>query len=194
MLQFLLDNMNSLVTLFVGTFAFVVYKLQQRNTKQVAARIIWLETVATEERLKGLHNNDLAPNTKTILRRNSWFEGRHLIISDFDNDEIKLLDDFYNSAETIELARKTIQENFTLGMNAKSAAIQNELMKNIMDNIDNAEITKSKRDNFLARAYVEDGDFGPQNPQDIAKKELSTLRFITASSAATKLKMIAKIK
>jgi len=194
MSQFLLDNLNSIVTIFVGTFAFLVFKLQQANAKEIAAKIIWLEILATEKILKEIKVTAITAKTKTILRSSSWFEKRHLIINDFDNDEITLLDEFYSSAETIEQSRKNLVYSMENGMYSKSVAIQNELMSNIMNNIDQPDKMKKNRDDFLNEAGKEGYIFSPDGPIQTVSAELSSVRFVSGSSTATKLKTIAKIK
>ena len=192
-MEFLENNITSLVTIFVGTFAFIVYLLQQQNARQVAARIIWLEIMATEKKITEIKVNGISSDTKTVLRNISWFTMRHLIISKFDNDEINLLDEFYAGAEIIESARKSLVDTRDNTLLSKSTAVQNELMSNIMANIENQEALNKNRDKFIHLANAEGFSFDPDGPVMVANKELERIRFISGASAGTKLKNIAKI-
>ncbi len=189
-MEFFNSNLfNALVTLIVGLIAFVLYYLKVRDNKQTVAKIIWLEIKATEERVDDIKRNSLTNNTKPILRNNSWLEKQHFIIRYFDSDEIKLLTDFYNTTENIESLRQQIINSHIETMNSKAAAVQNELMAMITKNIDFEQIEKfSHNYNKLGHVFI------PGEPVRLVEIELNNIRYITGTSAGTKLKQLSKIK
>lgn len=179
---------NALITLIVGCTAFILYYKKINDNKQTIAKIIWLEVKATEERIDDIKRNSLNNNTKPILRNNSWLENQHYIISEFDSDEIKILTDFYNTAENIESLRQQIINSHIETMNSKAAAVQNELMSMIKQDVDLNEIEKfSKNYNDIGHVFI------PNEPVRLAKIELENIRYITGSTAGSKLKNISKI-
>ena len=179
---------NALVTLIVGCTAFVLYYRKIIDNKRTVAKIIWLEIKAAEERIDDIKRNSLNNNTKPILRNNSWLENQHFIISHFDADEIKLLTDFYNTTENIELLRQQIINSHIETMNSKAAAVQNELMTMIKDNINLEEVEKfSHNYNNIGHVFI------PNEPVRLVEIELSNIRYITGTSTGTKLKTLSKL-
>ena len=193
-MEITLADLNPIVTLMVGLFAFVLYFLKERKTKTIAAKIIWLEVLSTENRLKELKESGLQYTDKPVLRNNNWDEYKHLLIGFFDNDEFVLLDEFYKASEYIEYQRVSLLLIRQSSALAKGNAIQSELMANITKNISNKEEMKRIRSEFISISDPEAHMFIPEEPSGLTKKQLETLRFVTGTSTATKLKKISNRK
>jgi cbb3-type cytochrome oxidase subunit 3 len=103
----------AIVTLVVGTAAYIVYRIQKRDKKREAANIILLEIQSAERKL-GQIKSSLAkdppslPNDLRLLPTENWSSLRYLFIRDFDRDEWDALTGFYNKCELID---ETIKYN-----------------------------------------------------------------------------------
>lgn len=97
----------ALVTLGVGTAAYIVYRIQKRDRKREAANIILLEVQSAERKL-GQIQSSLAkdppslPNDLRLLPTENWSAARYLFIRDFDRDEWDAITSFYNKCELID--------------------------------------------------------------------------------------------
>ena len=103
----------ALTTLLVGTAAYVVYRIQQRDRKREAANIILLE-IQSAERILQLIKKGLAKDPPTLppdlrlLPNESWSKNNYLFIKDFDRNEWDSLTDFYNKCMLLD---ETIRYN-----------------------------------------------------------------------------------
>lgn len=88
-----------LATIGTGWFAIKVFKLQKETEKVNAAVAILFEIRNAEskvdiisEKLNSGSNYDLP----TVLPVNSWKKLSHLFAKDFDEDEFRMINNFYN--------------------------------------------------------------------------------------------------
>ena len=102
-----------LVTILVGTAAYVIYYLQRRDRKREVANIILLEIQSAERKLK-LIKASLAkdppslPGDLRLLPSENWSEHRYLFIRDLDRDEWDSVTTFYDKCQLID---ETIRYN-----------------------------------------------------------------------------------
>lgn len=104
MVQSILNFLNTplfgtLTALFVGSFAYGVYRRQKQDAKQRAASVILLEIEEAEQRLAkvSLENpfaSDVAEQI-ALMPVASWNEYKHLFVHDFDRNETDKISDFY---------------------------------------------------------------------------------------------------
>jgi len=90
---------SGLVTLAVGTFAYVVYQKQKHDEKQRAAAVILLEIEEAEQQLAKVDTDKpfAAVNSEDVrlMPVSSWNQYKHLFTHDFDRNETDKISDFY---------------------------------------------------------------------------------------------------
>jgi hypothetical protein len=95
-----------LVTLAVGSVAFIIYGFGKRDKKRDAAKVLLLEVRSAQRRLKKI-KKDLQENNKLssdsmVMPSNSWVTNRHMFINDFDAEEWDEISEFYDNCNIID--------------------------------------------------------------------------------------------
>lgn len=96
---------NGLATLTTGGVAWLVYYRQKKDFKVQAARVLLTEIRIAEERIDKIReniNNNLLLDLPLVFVTKNWKKYAYLFISDFDTDELKLINVFYESGERVE--------------------------------------------------------------------------------------------
>ncbi len=100
-------------TFVVGSFAIFLYLYQKHDTKNSAARILFLELKESESEIKKLidyrltHRTDavfIYPQTNIIklIPNRAWDNYSHLFIEDFNTDEYQQLDEYFKKCILLE--------------------------------------------------------------------------------------------
>ena len=95
----------ALTTILTAVAAWGIYSSQKKNYKIQAARVLITEIRIAESRIEQIKNkmNDAVPaDLPPVFPTKSWKTYSHLFISDFDQDELKRLNSFYDYAELVE--------------------------------------------------------------------------------------------
>jgi hypothetical protein len=135
-----LPNMQGLLTLLTGILALVVYKEQQADSKRKAAKTLYYEIINAESAVveirdmnsKGLLLSDPSMTNvynRYIFKELSWFEKKYLFINNFNSNEWKKLDIFF---QQIWMLNETLKEMASLtskNTNARMAAFHGILAK-----------------------------------------------------------------
>jgi acetyl-CoA acetyltransferase len=144
-------------------------------------------------------NNTVPSDFPPIFPTKSWKKYSHLFISDFDQDELKLLNAFYDYGELAEeYAKKdndffwvTTEERAKVSVQ-KVAEFAAEAIKNDTPNPD--QIIQKKKialDGLLDRNNIL---YSPQKSVNEIRKLLPNIPKITTSSCGKKLKKLAKLE
>ncbi|SRR6266702_7220392 len=164
------------------------------------ARIILSEIRQAEERIAEV--SDLLErqqrNFPSVLPVNSWEKYSYLFASDFDQDQIEEINNFYNNCMIIEDAVKKDDRYFWLTADAISQTAQTKyidlimgsLNDNLQINLDTLEKLKvSVLDTFTHKPFV----YSPQRTIDMIRSYLSKIDKITTSTTGIKLKKLARV-
>lgn len=202
-LKFLNDNLG-FVTLITAASAFVVYWKQKSDKKSQIARLILLEIRTAEEKItqvknqiEGIPMNDFP----SVLPINSWNKYAYLFVKNFDSDELKLINSFYNCCERIEEFAKRDNNFFWVTTEERARVMQsilgniiNEAYDDITDS-DQRDIFISNKKNYISGAFDKHGlVYSPQKSLNEIKNHLNKVQTITTSTCGVKLKRIAKLK
>lgn len=207
----------ALVTLIVGTAAYIIYRLQKRDEKREAANIVLLEIQGAERKLQQIKKSlskepATLPNDLRLMPTENWSRFNYLFIKDFDRDEWDALTEFYNKCQLIDETIKYNNaafwddvEQIRSNKQRLLADYANEATKKLEGTVDNvtekdAETIKSFDDitEKFDKVYMgKQGRFGytPQKTLDDAKLYISEINLrISQSNVGTKLKKLANIK
>lgn len=201
-----LELFSGVATILTGTVAIGIYFYQKKDAKIQAARVLLIEIRTAEERVNQIKEqiaNSSISDFPSVLMSNSWKAYSHLFVSDFDVDEMKIMNSFYDCCEVIEDFSKRNNNFFWITTEEKARVLQQMLAKTIEETLKNnlsqdiEEFKKSidsKRD-FIRTAFDHHGFvYTPQKTIDEINKHLSKVPIITTSSCGLILKKIAKLK
>ena len=132
-----------MLLVIVGTFALVIYKLQERRKKIDAASLIILQIDEVQEKLReistyivdGRLNETAFYESLPLIEENYWSKYKHYFVRDMDATSYGSLNQLYNYVSGIQeqqLLMKTLQKNNfyltqTILMNMEAQFINNGL-------------------------------------------------------------------
>ncbi|MCL4384575.1 hypothetical protein M1116_03915 [Patescibacteria group bacterium] len=104
--------LNPLITVLVGSIAYVLYKKQKDDYKTDAANVILLEIENAEKMLKkaseslaiGTTKLHIVPEKNFVMQTESWSKYRYLFVRDFTQTEWDAVSDFYNKCHLFDQA------------------------------------------------------------------------------------------
>lgn len=121
-IDFLAKNWVNILLVFVGTFALIIYKLQERRKRIDAASLIILQIDEIQERLReistyiveGQLNEAAFYESLPLMEENYWSKYKHYFVRDMDATSYASLNHFYNYVSEIQeqqLLMKNLQKN-----------------------------------------------------------------------------------
>lgn len=184
-----------LATIFTGAVAIGVYFYQQRDRKIQAARVLLLEIRIAESRIEQIKERVQSGtgDMPSVFTTNSWAQYSHLFISDFDQDELALINSFYDYGSLIEDFARRNNEFFWVTAEERAKVAQQKLADIVVaaktaaegDTSLDLETLKEK----ILRTFVNDPySYAPQKTLDEIKSYTDKIQTITTTSAGTKLK------
>jgi hypothetical protein len=191
----------ALTTILTAYVVILIYKTQRKNYKIQAARVLITEIRIAEERITQIKNkmgDNVPSDLPSVFPTKSWKSHSHLFISDFDQDELKLINSFYDYGELIEdLAKRdnnfvwvTTEERARVTVQ-KIAEFSCEAMELLEPERDN--YIKNKREAFSALLDKHNTPYSPVKPINVIKKLLPEIPNITTASCGAKLKKLAEL-
>lgn len=202
-----LFNSNAFVglaTILTGAFAVAIYFRQRSDSKTNAARLLLMEIRAAEERIEQIQQKLATQNTvdfPRVFAASSWRTYAHLFVQDFDHDELKLINSFYEYGELIDEFARRNNEFLWLNTQEKARVYQQILGRLIYDvYADKGPTTASEQSALLAArreavVLALDSDsriFAPKATILGMNRYLPLIQRITTSTCGQKLKQLAK--
>ncbi|PIP27642.1 MAG: hypothetical protein COX30_00800 [Candidatus Moranbacteria bacterium CG23_combo_of_CG06-09_8_20_14_all_39_10] len=189
---------SGLATLATGAVAILIYFHQKRDAKIQAARVLITEIRIAEERIDQIRDkiiNTTTTDLPSVFPTANWKKYSHIFISDFDSDEIKLLNNFYDYGEIIEDFAKRNNNYFWITTEERARVTVQKIADYVdesfgKDNPDK-EVT-DKRDYISTGMDTYNQVYAPSKTLIGIKDYLSKIPKITTSSCGVKLKKIAK--
>lgn len=203
-ISFLMDAnyFSGLATILTGVVVIWIYFKQKDDKKSQIARLILLEVRTAEEKIMQTKNqieNGSTVDLPSVLPLNSWEKYAYLFVSDFDNDEIKLISSFYEFCGTIEDFAKRDNNFFWVTTEERARVVQAMLGKVIDEGYSKAESDRdlyiSEKKAFISAAFDKHGlVYSPQKPVNEIKSYLNKIQTITTSTCGAKLKKLARLR
>lgn len=178
----------ALVTLLVGTFAIIIYIKSKQDYKRDIVMAVLVEIRNAEELVEKLIAGERPINLVLIPVRN-WNRYNYLLVKDFDEDELNLINDFFARCSVIDKSLPQLSTASQIEQKAKS--IQDALVQLAKEDPENYQIKKIQLTTIMQR---EDYSFSPLAPAQEITNALNNFRFITTSSVDIKLKKMTKQK
>lgn len=146
MIDFIAKNWVNICLVIVGTFALIIYKLQEHRKKIDAASLIILQIDELQERLReisgyivnGQLNFGAFYESLPLMEKNYWNEYKHYFVQKMDTTSFNLLNQFYNYTSEIQeqqlLLKKLQKKHFYMTQsiltNTESQFISNGIIQN----------------------------------------------------------------
>ena len=195
-------------TLATGWFAIRVFKLQKRDEKVNAAISILFEIRDAEDKAKIVSEKLHTDNTSdlpSILPTNSWRKYSHLFAKDFE-DELKLINSFYNSCGIIEDLVNRQNNYFWIATEERARVVQNKLadihleyQRELQTTGSDFEVankaTKEKFDRERAgitNFSQEGSNYAPMKTATGLKFQIANFQNITTTTCGAKLKKLSE--
>jgi hypothetical protein len=197
----LIQNFSGFATLLTGTVAWIVYSLQKRDRKISSARIVLSEIRLAEKRIDEISDllERIQKNFPSVLPINSWEKYSYLFASDFDQDQIEELNEFYNNCTIIENAVKQDDRYSWLNADAISQTAQTKYIELIVASLNedftiNLNLLEKYRvavlNTFVSNPYP----YSPQRTINLIKSHIDKINKITTNTTGIKLKKLAHIQ
>jgi hypothetical protein len=144
--------------------------------------------------------NDTVPaDLPPVFPTKSWKKYSHLFISDFDQDELKRLNSFYDYAELVEEFAKKDNDFFWVTTEERARVTVQKIADFICESM---EVQQDQRDSFIQAKRNElsmkfdsfNLPYSPSKTINVIKKLLPNIPDITTSSCGSKLKSLAGIE
>lgn len=200
MVEFFYSNLfESIIVLFVGTFAIGLYIWQKRDFKNGIASIILVEIRNAEQSILTVRNrgldNALNSNDKLLLPNNSWTKYNYLFINDFDVDEWYSINNFINNCLSYDDLLKYYKEDIPYQIRQKEKYIQKKLVDLSAKKFNKEGSYEKRRLEFINKINIENFTFNPNyHSQEILKVILNLDTGLSTSSVGVKLKQIARLE
>lgn len=205
MYEILDSNLFQTITIFiVGLFTFGVYFWQKRDKKKLIASTLIMEIRDVENRISNIKNVDLTflsiYDSKPVFSENYWCKNKQLFIKDFNQDEFKLVNDFYDYALRIEEERQILRNQILIGFQEKQRGLQEKVCEiakeTIMGTNGNIDIAlfKIKADQLNLLISQPTPSFIGDMPMNLIKALSKDVPLVSTSSAGNKLNKIGKTK
>jgi hypothetical protein len=187
-----------LATIITGAVAIIIYFQQKNDAKVQAARVLLMEIRTAEERLGQVReklSSDATSDFPSIFPTNSWKKYSPLFISDLDQDEIRIISNFYDYAELIEDFGRKNNDFFWVTTEERAKVVQQKLAELIIHaqtQTPPADLNVLKQgflDVFVSDSYT----YAPIKMVNEIKKYIEKVGNVTTSSAGIKLKKLAKL-
>lgn len=185
------NGFQTLIVFLVGLFAFVNYRIAKIDEKRNAASIIIMEIRDIEEQIDAIKDIEDYYNTNPIITANSWEKYKYLFANELDQDEYKLIADFYVTACRIEEERSVIRQQICVTYVEKAKLLQKNISEQAYDCI-------GKEDEYFRRAqgiatlmWKNNPVFEGDMPKNLLQKLVRECKYVTVTTAGKKLKEIA---
>lgn len=192
-----------LATILTATVAYVIYKKKKNDEKVQVALVLLTEIREAEEKIEKVREKifkEIIQDFPVILSTKSWPVYAPLFINKFDQDELQLLNLFYDCAESIEEFGKRNNNYFwiTTEERAKStvqsiAEFAKEAIKNGTSVTELESYVATKREIFSKLLDKQNAPYLPSKPIEEIKIILARTPKILTSTCGLKLKKLAKL-
>ncbi len=200
MINFLNSNLFvGLATIITGAVAIGIYFIQKRYSKTQAARVLLTEIRTAEERIEQIRDKIISGATMDlppVFPTKSWKIYSHLFISDFDQDELELINSFYNYGEIVEEFAKRNNDYFWITTEERAKITVQKIAQYIDESTSQTDpntYIKSKREMFNLGMDVHNIPYAPKKTLDGIQNYLTKIKNVTTSSLGLKLKKIARL-
>ncbi len=181
-----------ILIVLISGFAILKYIFNQKQKLKSAATIVYNQLKEFDEfveTVKGKfdQNGNLSDYnlmlTNDVVGTNAWSLNKHILINSLSQDDVELINKAYSDMESIADARKRVLDTFMTTNNAKSFALQMQVINMIAENNNVDAIQNlSKEFNDLKIS------FSMKLPHDIFKNMVCNYKKMSGTQALERLR------
>lgn len=185
---------SSGITLLVGLFAFIIYRIEKNDKDNSSANIVLEEIRTIETNIGKLkESGDLLSIVPANLSTKGWFEHRHILVKYLDFDEISQAGLFFERIEALKEMLNQWRSIYFESMKAKATKMQEKIVE-IADQNEEKEKYQKKIDKITNIVHEESYWFEPALYKKQINLKLDLLSPMSTTSIGEKLKRIGKKK
>ncbi|OGM94210.1 hypothetical protein A2524_00880 [Candidatus Wolfebacteria bacterium RIFOXYD12_FULL_48_21] len=194
---------SGIATIVTGTVAIAIYFHQKRNNKIQAARVLLTEIRTAEEQIGVIREKIITGDTSdmpnSVFQTNNWKKYAHLFVSNFDQDDLKLINSFYDYGELIEEFAKRESNYFWIATEERARITVQMIARFVDEEFHKIPQERDTNNIELKKQFFNvgmDNHNTPYSPKKTLKgieNRLSKIQTITTSSTGAKLKKLAKL-
>jgi hypothetical protein len=179
------------VTLLVGFFAFILYRIEKNDKDKSSANLVLEEIRTIETNIDKLkENGNLLGTLPANLSTSGWFAYRNILVKHLDFYEISQAGLFFERIEALKDLLNQWRVLYFSTMQEKSFIVQNKLAEFAIENKDYEEKTKYLHEKFEAGEYW----FEPFLYKKQINSLLSLISPISTTTIGEKIKNIGRKK
>ena len=185
---------TSVVTLSVGLFVFLIYKIEKTDKDRSAANIVLEEIRTIETNIDKLkESGDLLSVVPANLSTTGWFTHRHSLVRYMDFDEISKIGLFFERIEALKEMLDQWRLIYFESMKAKATKMQETIIEIARDKKDKANYEKEIK-GITDIVHDENYWFEPKIYKNQINSKLGLLSPISTTTTGEKLKKIGEKK
>ncbi len=182
---------TSSVTLFVGFFAFILYRIEKNDKDRSSANLVLEEIRTIETNIDKLkESGNLLSILPANLSTSGWFTYRNILVKYLDFDEISQTGLFFERIEVLKDLLDQWRVLFFSTMQEKSFIVQKKLAEFAIENKEYEEKIKHLHEKFEAGDYW----FEPFLYKKQINSLLSLILPISKTTIGEKMKKIGRKK
>lgn len=183
-------SIDGLITLVVGLFVFVSYKISKRDERKNAAAIIIMDIRHAESVVSSIiERNAVDLAMKNILYENNWAKYKHLFVSDMASDDFMLFNRFFDACVDIYDAKKRMNDVFQHSLLVKAEILQSKMYDLDFDS-DEFPLQRTK----LVESINSSSEiFDPLEPKQRIIQALQIMGRLSGTVGFDKMRTIAKV-
>lgn len=188
--------LQTITILVVGAFVFIIYRANIKEERKRAATILIMEIRGIEEALEKLREvltRDIY-SSALIIKENSWEKFKFLFIKYLDQDEYSLISEFYSTACRIEEERSILIRQIIMSFETKCRALHESFVDIAKQNPDMGKANFLDITNKITeKVKMNTPQYQSTAPIELVKQLIQNIKYITTSTAGSKIKKFARI-
>ncbi len=186
------NSFSGLATILTGLVAYIIFRLQKREERLKAARIILMEIEDCESLFNTIKQNGILnlSEIRQLPISDSWNKYKYIFAKKLKNSDLKLIDNFYN---TCFLINKELNEAYSLPdfWREKGRIVAEKHASFSESSKDKKEYEEMKE---KIKLFEEDSYWWqPFEPSKKIIERIKSIQYITTTPTGDRLKEIAKI-
>lgn len=196
--KYFFENMfGGFATLLSVSVVIAIYLFQKWDRKMQTAQILLMEIRNAENAINEIKKNIKQRSSEPgylirfVLPVNSWINHQHLFVEDFDEDEFKKINEFYNICSVIEKYIQHAKTTWIVTVDEKVKLAQSKILQLADKHQDNRQGYVDEAKKIFDIFFPVDDGFVPNLGVYILETLVPSVPNIMTSSCGAKLKQLA---
>lgn len=171
---FLSDYISATTTILAGLLALIVYWKQKSDKRRAAAKLVYHEIIYADQIAKSAGEIEGIKYHLRLLPSQNWHLNKHLFTSQFNREELELIDVFYARGSDIDRLMDAISQQLN-GLPSSDLSSMNARIAAGEANVDGTTVKTHQRIAWLKKEIVDNSLIGTTVLQTLDELTLSKL-------------------